>query len=116
MCLQEPGLIMRRVEGGKDSLAVRLELLQDLAGNSPVWQSKVAELVAANGGKDLAAVLADRNTLRRLQQVQEQQQQDVPGILELIQMSEKAFRKRFGGAAGQEPQQEGSAAAGGEAE
>lgn len=107
---------MRRVEGGKDSLAVRLELLQDLAGNSPVWQSKVAELVAANGGKDLAAVLADRNTLRRLQQVQEQQQQDVPGILELIQMSEKAFRKRFGGAAGQEPQQEGSAAAGGEAE
>lgn len=107
---------MRRVEGGEDSLAARLELLQDLAGNSPAWQSRVAELVAANDGKDLAAVLVGRDTLRRLQQVQEQQQQDVLGILELIRMSEEAFRERFGGAAGEEPQQEGSAAAAGEAE
>jgi hypothetical protein len=62
-------------------------------------------------------VLVDRNTLRRLQQVQQQRQQqqqqqdELPRILEIIQMSEEGFRERFGGAAGQEPQQAGSAAA-----
>jgi hypothetical protein len=83
-----------------------LQLLKGLAGNSPAWQARVDELLAGSSVADLAAVLASRTTLPRLQHIQQQQQQgDVPAILELVELPAAAFGERFGVPAVQQKQE-----------
>ena len=57
VCLQRPALLSLAGESREDSLSARLLLLQDLAGISPGWRARVAELVVPAG--QLAAAQAD---------------------------------------------------------
>jgi hypothetical protein len=98
--LQQPQLLHRRVAGAQqDSLEGRLQLLQDLAGKSPAWNARVAELVGEGGVVQLAAVLNHSNTWGRLQQVlqqQQQQQQEVPAVMTLLSLPQARVDQQYG--------------------
>jgi hypothetical protein len=85
-----------------------LQLLNSLANSSPAWQARVDELLAEKSIAELATVLANTNTLPRLQHIQQQQQQqqqgNAPAILELVTMPAAAFGEQFGVPAVQQKQ------------
>jgi hypothetical protein len=83
-----------------------LQLLNSLADSSPAWQARVDKLLAGKSIAELATVLANANTLPRLQHVQQQQQQqgNAPAILDLVAMPAAAFAEQFGVPAVQQKQ------------
>lgn len=120
VCLQRPALLSMAGES-KASLGQRLQLLEQLAGTSPAWRARVAELVAGDQVELLADVLRHKRMWQRLnwvlQQARAKQQQQrgeaAPGlILQLLQMSPKTFDKQYPGfIVWQQEQQEAAAAA-----
>jgi hypothetical protein len=105
VCLQHPQLLHRRVSGKQeDSLEGRLQLLQDLAGKSPAWRARVAELVGEGGVSQLAAVLNHSNTWERLQQVllllqqqqQQQEEEEAPAVMAVLNLPQPHFEQQYG--------------------
>jgi hypothetical protein len=100
-------------DGPQRSLAGRLQLLQQLAEISDGWRLAV-EALAGSSAEDVAAVICDKDFVKRVQWLLQQQpaqppaKEEVSGLYGLIMMRSARFEMRYPGFI--EQQTEGQAA------